>query len=114
VRGLKGSNVGHFLREQQKRIPKVSYRALKATGKNICARRLLLLKQNSYIYFKKEVNVQNISSILVELRNIFRNRGATAMIEYDVYKNVLQRVGWELSRPFLYILVFKKNSLVQS
>jgi hypothetical protein len=33
--------------KEQKRIPKVSYKALKARGKKICARRLLLHKGNS-------------------------------------------------------------------
>jgi hypothetical protein len=31
------------------------------------------------------------------------------MIEYDVYKNVLQRTGWTLPRPFLYIYFAKKK-----
>jgi hemerythrin-like domain-containing protein len=57
-------------------MPKVSYRALKARGKKICAKRLLLHKQNSYIYLKlitrhirkeEEVNVKNINSILSDL-----------------------------------------------
>jgi hypothetical protein len=30
---------------------------------------------------EKEVNVQNINSIFLELRHIFKNRGVTAMIE---------------------------------
>jgi hypothetical protein len=34
----------------KKRVPKVSYRALKAGRKTISARRLLLHKQHSYIY----------------------------------------------------------------
>jgi hypothetical protein len=37
---------------------------------------------------------------------MFKNRGMTAMIELDVYKNVLQRAGWALPRPFLYICDF--------
>jgi hypothetical protein len=37
----------------KKGIPEVSYRALKARGKKICARRLLLDEQNFYIYLKK-------------------------------------------------------------
>jgi hypothetical protein len=66
----------HSVREQEKRIPEVSYRALKARGKKICARSLLLHKQNSNIYLKnpiryvrkeKEANVQNINSILPDL-----------------------------------------------
>jgi hypothetical protein len=51
-------------------------KALKARGKKICARRLVLHKQNSNIYLKnsiryvrkeKEANVQNINSILSDL-----------------------------------------------
>jgi hypothetical protein len=38
---------GGFVWELQRRIPKVSYRALEARGKKICAWRLLLHKQNS-------------------------------------------------------------------
>jgi hypothetical protein len=41
---------GHFVREQQKKIPEVSYRALKARGKKICARRH---KQNFKFVLKK-------------------------------------------------------------
>jgi hypothetical protein len=41
--------------EQGKGIPKACYRALKARGKKICARRLLLQKQNSNIYFKSKI-----------------------------------------------------------
>jgi hypothetical protein len=37
-----------IVREQQKRITKVTYTVLKARGKKICARRPLLHKQNSY------------------------------------------------------------------
>jgi hypothetical protein len=50
------------VQEQQKRIPKVSYRALKARGKKIYARHLLLYKQNAELYFLKgkEVNVKVI------------------------------------------------------
>jgi hypothetical protein len=53
-------------------MPKVSYRALKAR-KKICARRLSLHKQHSYIYIKtdmqekKKVNVQNNNSTLSDL-----------------------------------------------
>jgi hypothetical protein len=66
VGGTMGNSGGHFVREQQKGIPKVSYRALKARGKQICARSLLFHKQNSYIYLiikiscvrkEKEANV---------------------------------------------------------
>jgi hypothetical protein len=38
---------GIFSENCNERIPKVSYRALKTRGKEICARRLLLHKQNS-------------------------------------------------------------------
>jgi hypothetical protein len=40
---------------RKKEYPKVSYRALWARGKKICARRLLLHKQNSYIYLKIKI-----------------------------------------------------------
>jgi hypothetical protein len=32
-----------------------------------------------------------------------KNRGETAVIETYVYENVLQRAGWTLLRPFLYL-----------
>jgi hypothetical protein len=41
-----------ILSENCKKIPKVSYRALKIRRKTISARRLLLHKQHSYIYMK--------------------------------------------------------------
>jgi hypothetical protein len=63
--------------QKKKRIPKVNYRALEARGRNISARRLLLHK---FIY-KKEVNVQNINHISLELRDILKNRWVTTMIE---------------------------------
>jgi hypothetical protein len=53
---------------------------LRLEGKEICARRLLLHKQYSNIYFKnsityvrkeKEANVQNINSIFSGLRFIY-------------------------------------------
>jgi hypothetical protein len=31
-----------------------------------------------------------------------KNRGETAVIEKDVYKNVLQTAGWALPRPFFF------------
>jgi hypothetical protein len=62
-------------------IRKVSYRALKATGRKICARRLLLHKKIPKFIYKKEVNVQNINSILLELRYILKNPRVTAMSE---------------------------------
>jgi hypothetical protein len=37
-----------------------------------------------------------------------KNRGETAVI-YDVYKNVLQRAGWALPRPSLYLQLFFHN-----
>jgi hypothetical protein len=40
---------------------------------------------------------------------MFKNRGVTAMIEQVVYKIVLQRAGWALPRPFLYIHLFFQN-----
>jgi hypothetical protein len=58
--------------EQEKGIPKFSFRALKARGKKICASCVLFHKQNSSIYLKikvryeikeKEANLQNINSI---------------------------------------------------
>jgi hypothetical protein len=53
---IDGSLVHHIKKmqhwEQQKRIPEVSYTALKARRKKISARRLLLHKQYSYIYLK--------------------------------------------------------------
>jgi hypothetical protein len=39
---------------------------------------------------------------------MLKNRGVTSVIEYNVYKNVLQRAGWALIRPFLYTYVFFK------
>jgi hypothetical protein len=33
------------------------------------------------------------------------------MIEQDVYKTVLQRAGWALSMPFLYIHSFIKKKI---
>jgi hypothetical protein len=62
--------------EQAKWIPEVCYRAIKGRGKKICARRLLLQKQNSNTYLKskigyaikeKEANLQNINNILWDL-----------------------------------------------
>jgi hypothetical protein len=41
-----------ILSENRKKEYRVSYRALKARGKKICARRLLLHKQNFNIYLK--------------------------------------------------------------
>jgi hypothetical protein len=35
-----------------------------------------------------------------------KNRGETAVIEYDIYKNVLQRAGWALPTPFFLYLQF--------
>jgi hypothetical protein len=47
----------------------------------------------------------------VKLRDIFKNHGATAMIEYDVYKTVLQRAGWALPRSsFVYTCIFQNNN----
>jgi hypothetical protein len=75
------TTVMDILSESRKKgIPKVSYRALRARGKKICARRLLLHKQNSNIYLnnsiryvrkEKEANVPNINSILSDLRDIY-------------------------------------------
>jgi hypothetical protein len=57
-------------------MPKVSYRAPKARGKKVCARRLLLHKHNYNIYLKikfryvrkeKEANAQNINSIFSDI-----------------------------------------------
>jgi hypothetical protein len=45
----------------------------------------------------------------VTLREMFKNRGVTSVIEQDVCKNVLQRRGWALPRPFLYIHDFFQN-----
>jgi hypothetical protein len=39
-----------------------------------------------------------VINLFLELRDIFRNRGVTAMIEQNIYKNVLQRDGWALPR----------------
>jgi hypothetical protein len=49
----------------------------------------------------------------VKLREMFKNRGVTAMIKQDVYKNVPQRAGWALSRSFLYgiYMIFLKKSV---
>jgi hypothetical protein len=35
-----------------------------------------------------------------------KNRGKTVVIEYNVYKNVLQRARWALHRPLLYLQLF--------
>jgi hypothetical protein len=37
---------------------------------------------------------------------MFKNRRVTAMIEYDICKNVLQRAGYALYRQFLYIYIY--------
>jgi hypothetical protein len=48
----------------------------------------------------------NINSILLELRDILKNRGKLAVIEEDVYRTVLQKAGWTLPTLFLYIHLF--------
>jgi hypothetical protein len=41
---------------------------------------------------------------------MLKNRGVAATIEYDVYKNVLQRAGWALPRPFfVYTFILKRT-----
>jgi hypothetical protein len=35
-----------------------------------------------------------------------KHREETVMIEQDVYKNVVQRAGWALPKPFLYLQLF--------
>jgi hypothetical protein len=63
----------------------------------------IYLQIKKYMYVKrKKVNVQNINCILSDLRYLFKNLQTIAIIraEKDVYKSVLQRVGWVLSRPF--------------
>jgi hypothetical protein len=67
-----------------------------------CPAHLILL---DLIWWKRTINVQNINGTLSDLRYIFKNRGATAI----VYKTVLQRAGWAFPRPFLYIHLFLKN-----
>jgi hypothetical protein len=42
----------------------------------------------------------------VKLRDIFKNRWVTAMIESYVYKNLLQRAGWGSPRPFFIYIYF--------
>jgi hypothetical protein len=56
-----------------------------------------------------QVHAQNINNIFLELRDIFKNRTATAVIEQDVYKTVLQRAGWALPGPFSYIYFLNKK-----
>jgi hypothetical protein len=46
--------------------------------------------------------------IIISLRDILKKRGRTAMIEC-VYKNVIQKAGWALPRPFLYIREIFQN-----
>jgi hypothetical protein len=41
-----------------------------------------------------------------------RNHGATAVREKDVYKNVPQRAGLALPRPYLYLLFFFHNKII--
>jgi hypothetical protein len=38
----------------------------------------------------------------------YKNRGATTVIEKDINKTTLQRVGWALPRPF-YIHIYFPN-----
>jgi hypothetical protein len=64
-----------ILCENSKEYPKSVTELFRLEEKKICARRLLLHKQNSYIYLKKAVNVQNINSRLLELRDKLKNRG---------------------------------------
>jgi hypothetical protein len=47
--------------------------------------------------------------LIVSVRDIFKNRGATSVLEEDVYKTVLQRAGWALPMPFFYINLFFQN-----
>jgi hypothetical protein len=37
-----------------------------------------------------------------------KNRRASTVIEKEVYKTVLQRAGWALPRPFLYLQFFSQ------
>jgi hypothetical protein len=47
--------------------------------------------------------------ILLQLRDILKNRGVTSIIKYYVYKSALQRTGCAFSRYFLYIHLLKKG-----
>jgi hypothetical protein len=38
----------------------------------------------------------------IEVKIYLKNHGEIAVIEQDVYKNVLQRAGWALPRPLFY------------
>jgi hypothetical protein len=59
----------------QRRITKVSYRALKTRGKKTCARGLLLHKKILNLFKEKEVNIQNIYTML-----LVRNRDSSVCI----------------------------------
>jgi hypothetical protein len=41
-----------------------------------------------------------------------KNRGETALIEKGVYKNVLQRAGWALPKPFFVFTIFSHNKKI--
>jgi hypothetical protein len=60
-------------------------------------------------YFINRIPKLITDSILLQFINMYiKNHRVTVMIEYDVYMTVLQRVGWALPRPFLYIHLFFK------
>jgi uncharacterized protein (UPF0305 family) len=60
---------------------------------------------------KKDVNVQNINSIILELRDILNNCEATAVKESDVHDTVLQRC---LGLFCIYIYFFKIRKTEES
>jgi hypothetical protein len=47
------NNDGHFVSEQQKTIPEVSYKALKARGKKICARHVTSITKFLNLFKKR-------------------------------------------------------------
>jgi hypothetical protein len=50
--------------------------------------------------------------IFLELRETFKNRRVTAMIEKDVYKNVLQRAVWHcLGYIYIYQFSFQNKKV---
>jgi hypothetical protein len=110
-----------ILSNRKKGMPKVSYRALKAKGKKFCARRLLLHKENSNIYYRnsiryirevKEANVQNINSTLSDLRYIYIYIYIYMYRCNRIYRTVLQRAGWTLPRHFSYLQLFYNKNIL--